>query len=267
MVMFYLNDHIIQMMLTSDDDFIHRLARDKLTGYANNIKTALDAAGRDPQGRPSIALALEDLLSYCLNCKTSRVLWFVAFGASGLICQLARVIELIPDGYASNSDGIWDVDWAWVHALVRELLLHECLRHYTAAHDGYCLRNLCAWHVLYAKYGMEFPPVDISEEFGRRLDRADQWSNHLAIKVDEGDEYRRVEDPWYNNQYEEWLSIHDPHRDARIHARNAQHEYDWAIMNNDEREEYHSDESSFDDDELITDGEDSDWSVAETGNQ
>lgn len=263
MVLYYLNDRVIEMMLTSDDDFVHRLAQDKLTGYATRLQGALDSAGQDPQGRASIGPVLEDLLSYCLNRKTSRVLWFVDFSSSGLMCQLTRVIEMIPEGYAANIAGMRVEEWPWIHALVRELLIPECRKHYTAAHDGYSLQNHSAWAVLYGIYDLEYSFVDLSEDFGRQFKRADEWSNHLAIKVEEGDEYRRVEDPWYSEKYAEWESIHDPHRDARVHARNAQHEYDWAIMNDDEREEYHSDESCFEEEVLSTDGEDSDWSVGD----
>ena len=95
------------------------------------------------------------------------------------------------------------------------------------------------------------------------LDRADEWSNHLACKVEEGDEYRRIEDPWYNDKYAKWLSLNDPCHQKRVDFLSAQQAYNWEIMTNDEREEYHSEESSFDDEELSTDGESSVWGVDE----
>jgi hypothetical protein len=102
---------------------------------------------------------------------------------------------------------------------------------------------------------------DLSEDFGPRLDRADKWSNHLAHKVEEGDDYHRTEDPWYTKKFEEWLSVHDPHRQNRVDLRIAQFDDEWAVMSEAEREEYHSEASSFDEaeEEMSTDGEDSKW--------
>ena len=116
------------------------------------------------------------------------------------MCQLAQVIEMIPKGYAAYTAGIGVEEWPWIYALVRELLIPECRKHYTPAHDGFSLRNLCAWAVLYDDYDLDMSFVDLSEDFGPRLDRADKWSNHLACKFKEGDKYRRVEDPWYNDK-------------------------------------------------------------------
>ena len=259
MVLYYLNDCVIEKMLNSDDDFIHRLERGELVRYGKRLQAAIDSVYEGTQFRASIGPVLRELLIYCLKRKTSRVLWFVDFSSSPLMCQLARAIVMIHRGYEANFFG--HEDWPWIYALIRELLIPECRKYYTPACDGFSLQNLCAWAVLYDHYDLDKSFPDLSEDLGPMLDRADKWSNHLACKVEEGDEYRRIEDPWYDKKYAEWLSVNDPCHQKRVDFLSAQRAYNWEIMTNDKREEYHSEESSFDDEELSTDGESSVWGV------
>ncbi len=138
--------------------------------------------------------------------------------------ELTQVIPMIACGYEQLNVPLGSEDWEFAMALLRELLIPECRGHYTRAHDGYSIYNYTAWTTLYKVYEDEcrMPWADLLEELGRMLDRADKWSNHLAHKVEEGDEYRRTEDPWYNSKFEKGLEVNDPHRQKGIDLRSAQ---------------------------------------------
>jgi hypothetical protein len=240
---------IMPMVLASDETYLCRLAPD-LAWHGGQIIHAVQEAQNDSQGLAHIGLAIQGLLNYCLSQTTFRGMWFEDFCNGGVFHPIITVIDLIPVGYVAVSTGTMAEDWPWIHAMVREILIHECHGHYNPTHFGYSLVNLINWGVLYTHHSFDYPPGDISEEFDQQLDK---WSNHLAVKVNKGDEYCHVDDPWYNDKYTEWEWIHNPDRQAWVEACNAQHEYDWAVMKDDEQEEYHSDKSSFDDEELSTD--------------
>jgi hypothetical protein len=252
MVKFYLQPHIMPMMLESDEPYLRRLVPADLAAHGGRILFAVREAQRDPQGLARIGPSIQALLDYCLSRKTFRGTWFEDFCNSAVFRPLMTVIDMIPEGFAGVSAGTSTKDWPKIHAMVCELLVHECHRYYNPSHFGYSLKNLLTWGLLYTHYAFEFPILDISEEFGPRLERADEWSNHLATKVDEGDYYCRIDDNWYSNKYEAWAWIHDPNRWERLQLCYAQQEYDLAMMSNAEREEYQSEESSFHDKELST---------------
>lgn len=253
MVKYYLQPHIMPMMLEGNEPYLRRLVQADLARHGGQIVHAIREAQTVSQGPALIGPSIQALLDYCLGRKTFRGTWFEDFCNGAVFGPLMTVIDMIPEGYAAVAAGTTTEDWAKIHAMVRELLVHECHRYYNPSHFGYSLKKLITWGVLYTHYAFQFLPQDISEEFGSRLERADSWSDHLAFKVGEGNCYRRSEDNWYADKCDRWESIHDPNRWERLQARHAQRDYEWAVMTEDEREEYHSEDSSFDDEEISTD--------------
>ena len=255
----YLAPQALSLMLDTDFKYVGRLVYCDLVCLAASIRTAMNEYTRDPQATTLSELkrVLEEGLSSCLERQTFRGLWFQDISRSGLMTQLVRVVKVIPEGYRTFRSGPANEYWPAIHGILHAFLVHECHLVYGGEDKGYTFDNLHWWGVLYATLEDEYPPGYLKFEIATKLARMDGWSDHLLFKVEEGDFYRRSDDPYYRDKWERFLARNPGHLDRKAllrEARREEKEYECAVMGALEREEYNSD-SGLSDDELSTDAE------------
>jgi len=203
------------------------------------------------EGEECVYTEMYQLMRFITRHRMARTRWVGEIASSGLIRQLARVINFIPLGYKFDT-GPYKQNWAVIHQMVRELLPEENLAEYDEDVDGYSPGAAYSWGLLYKEYKNAYPPAELPKEIATRLEFIDRWTHHLEEKEDQGWRYRRRNDEYYADKFHEYIETFDPDYYSRPHPAVDSSDYVLAGLDPDDYSEESAEQLSSDADHEVS---------------